>query len=159
MIRRVILALFCLLPFLLVGCSQVNTAEPTTFTGVRLHQSMLTTGQYVVDITPTGDVAVAIQMGPGELQRKSGHLTQDQIDTLFKALKGWNKLDAEYPGDWQNLYEITYDDHTVIAHFLPQAPAQFVTVKAMIDNYGRQAMDTSTRPAAPTTPAGAAVLP
>jgi hypothetical protein len=120
---------------------------------------MLTTGQYVVDISPTGDVAVAIQMGPNELQRKSGHLTQDQIDTLFKALKGWNKLDAEYPGDWQNLYEITYNDHTVTAHFLPQAPAQFVTVKALIDSYGRQAIDTSTRPAAPTTPAGTAVQP
>jgi hypothetical protein len=159
MIRRLMLALLCLVPILMAGCASTATVEPTTFTDVRLHQSILTTGQYVVDISPAGDVAVSIQTGPAELQRGAGHLTPEQIATLFKSLKGWDKLQAEYPGDWQNLYEITYDDHAVIAHYLPQAPAQFVTVKSLLDSYGRQVMDSSTRPAAPTAPAGAAPRP
>jgi hypothetical protein len=154
MFRRLMVALLGLLPILLAGCQTV-AVEPTTFTGVRLHQSILTTGQYVVDIAPTGDIAVSIQTGPGELQRGAGHLTQEQIDTLFKTLKGWDNLKEEYPGDWQNLYEITYDDHPVVAHYLPQAPALFVTVKSLIDSYGRQVMEASTRSATQPAAAGA----
>jgi hypothetical protein len=162
MIRRVMWTLLCLLPFLLVGCTAAGagTAESAkTFVGVRLHQSMLSTGQYVVDVAPNGDIAVAIQMGPGEMQRGSGHLTQDQIEALFKALQGWNKLEAEYPGDWQNLYEITYDDRTVTAHFLPRAPAQFITVKSLLDTYGRQIVEPASRPASRPASPGTATRP
>jgi hypothetical protein len=159
MIRRVLLTLLCLLPILLTACAAATAVEPATFTGVRLHQSILTSGQYVVDISPTGDIAVSIQMGPGQLQRGAGQLTPEQVATLFNALKGWDKLQAEYPGDWQNLYEITYNDHAVTAHFLPQAPAQFVTVKTLLDTYGRQVIEASTRPATQVAPAGAATRP
>jgi hypothetical protein len=106
-------------------------------------------GQYSVQITAGGDLTVDIQPGPGNIQHAAGHLTPQQMAAVANAFRGWKDLQPAYPGDWTILVQITYDGYTVESHDLSQAPANFVAVKALLDDLARQVMQASTRPAPP----------
>ena len=149
--RRILLAALCLLPLLLAACigPGIATDADTPFTGVLMYQSIMGSGQYAVQVTAGGDVTVEVQPGPGNIQRAAGRLTPQQIAALAKAFKGWKDLQPNYPGDWTMLYRITYDNHKVESNDLFQAPANFVTVKGLLDSIGTQVMQAATRPAPP----------
>jgi hypothetical protein len=160
MIRQMAFVMLMMVALVMAGCASPSVSkegpggpDPATFQGVRLYQTMISTGQYAVDVSAEGDVNVQVQRGPGAIQRAALHLTPAQIDTLKQALKGWKKLASEYAGDWQNLYQITYDGYKVSVHDIQdQAPAQFAAVKKLLDEYGRQALTAATQ----TAPAGGA---
>jgi len=143
------------MPLLLAACTGPGIANSagTSFTGVRMYQSVMGSGQYAVQITAGGDMTVEVQPGPGDIQRFAGHLTPQQIAALSRAFKGWKDLQTYYPGDWTMLYEITHDGYMVESHDLSQAPAGFVAAKGLLDDLGRQVMQAATQPA-PPPPAG-----
>jgi hypothetical protein len=147
--KRILLAMLCLWPLLLVACNTTNAVEePTSLAEVHMYQANINVGHYDVRIAPSGELGVQLQRGTGEIQRGTAQLTPDQITTLFNAFKGWRKLGPAYPGDWSNLIQITYDGYQVEAHDPTQAPKTFTTVQGLLINYASQALAAATKPAA-----------